>query len=138
MVQCLELFVVTSGVPQGCSRPDSKRGRVSEMLLTLRVGRITHGGGPVATHRKTSQHPRRIWAVVLTAFTIALSGALVGQPVAAVSAQPQGKIVMPRNANVIASCKFQVNRVANNSVYFTMTANARPADLDGYRANAFT
>ena len=93
----------------------------------------------MATHRETSQHRRRIGGVVLAVLALALSGALVARPVdATVTATPKAKIITPANGDVVASCKFQVNRVANNSVYFTMTANARPADLDGNRANAYT
>jgi hypothetical protein len=73
---------------------------------------------------------------------MALGLALASQPTAnAFTITPKGKIVLARNADVIASCKFEVNKVDklnNYDVTATLTANARPAGLDGYRANRFT
>lgn len=82
---------------------------------------------------------KQILAAVMVMGTMAAPTVVDLAPAdAAFTAKPKGRIVTPRNADVIASCKFQVNRVAQGSVYFTLTANARPADLDGYRANAYT
>lgn len=77
--------------------------------------------------------------VALAALGMALSSSLVSTTVdAAVTLTPKSKIVTPKNADVIGTCKFTANRVTSNFVRFTLNATARPADLDGYRANVFT
>lgn len=96
----------------------------------------------MAQHRARPTRRRRIRAVVLSALVLALSAILAGQPAAdAFTITPKGKIVRPRNADVLASCKLEVNKVDrlhNYDVTVTLTANAYPAGLDGYRANKFT
>ncbi|HET6165895.1 MAG TPA: hypothetical protein VFE07_03645 [Marmoricola sp.] len=96
----------------------------------------------MAQHRARPTRRRRIRAILLTALVLALSAILTGQPAAdAFTLTPKGKIVRPRNADVIASCKLEVNKVDkvhNYDVTVTLTANAWPAGLDGYRANKFT
>lgn len=96
----------------------------------------------MARHRAHSSRRRSIRASVLGALLLALIAALAGQPSAdAFTLTPKGKIVRPRNVDVIASCKLEVNKVDklhNYDVTVTLTANAWPAGLDGYRANKFT
>lgn len=95
----------------------------------------------MAQHRATSRR-RTVRAAVLGAFLLALVAALASQPAAnAFTLTPKGKIVKPRNVDVLASCKFEVNKVDKLHGYdvtATLTANAWPAGLDGYRANRFT
>lgn len=111
------------------------------------TSRISGGVGdagqlPPSLPRKNIEMKKQILAAVMVMGTMAAPVVLNPAPAdAAVTAKPKGKIVTPRNADVIASCKFQVNRVAtsaDHTVHYTLTANARPADLDGYRANAYT
>lgn len=96
----------------------------------------------MATHRATPSRRRRIRAGILGVVLMALGLALASQPAAnALTLTPKGKIVLPRNADVVGSCKFEVNkmdRYNNFDVTATLTANARPAGLDGYRANKYT
>jgi hypothetical protein len=95
----------------------------------------------MARHRANTSRRRRIRASVLGALVLALGATLIGQPAAhAVTLTPKGKIVLPRNADVVGSCKLEVNKVllGTGLVNVTLTANARPAGLDGYRANKFT
>jgi hypothetical protein len=96
----------------------------------------------MATHRATTSPRRRIRAGIVGVILVALGLALASQPAAnALTLTPKGKIVLPRNADVVGSCKFEVNkmdRYNNYDVTATLTANARPAGLDGYRANKYT
>jgi hypothetical protein len=95
----------------------------------------------MATHRATRAPRRRIRAKVVGVVLLVLGATLAAQPSAnALTLTPKGKIVQPRNADVIASCKFEVNKVneGDGTLTATLTANARPADLDGYRANRYT
>lgn len=96
----------------------------------------------MAQHRAQPTRRRRIRAGVLAALVLTLAATLAGQSAAeAFTLTPKGKIVRPRNADVIASCKLEVNKVDklhNYDVTVTLTANAWPAGLDGYRANKFT
>lgn len=96
----------------------------------------------MARHRADTSRIRRIRVSVLGALVLVLGATLVGQPAAsALTLTPKGKIITPRNADVVGSCKLEVNRVSHtppNDVTVTLTANARPAGIDGYRANKFT
>jgi hypothetical protein len=96
----------------------------------------------MAQHRARPTRRRRIRGIALSALVLALAAILAGQPAAdAFTLTPKGKIVRPRNADVLASCKLEVNKVDklhNYDVTVTLTANAWPAGLDGYRANRFT
>lgn len=90
--------------------------------------------------RSRSTRLRMVGAVAL-----ALAAAVVvGQPAAnaaGLTLTPKGKIVEPTNADVAASCKFTVDKVSPANGYattITLTANAWPTTLDGYRDNRFT
>lgn len=91
----------------------------------------------MATHRKNTTG-RRFGMVVLAGLGLALSGSLISAPVEAVTLTPKSKNVTTRNADTVGTCRFQATRVTPTSVHFTLSATARPAGIDGYRANVFT
>ena len=94
----------------------------------------------MATHRSKTRTKRRFGIVAAFAVGLmVLSGSVFGPPVdAAITLKPKTKTAISKNADVVSTCTFQATRVTNNFVRFTLTASARPADLDGYRANVWT
>ena len=127
----------------GLDLSSSGRGRVSKLRPSVPGGEGSLlRGDPMARHRASTSRRRRIRASVLSAVLLALIAALASQPAAnALTLTPKGKIVLPRNADVVGSCKLEVNKVDKLHSYdvtVTLTVNARPAGLDGYRANKFT
>jgi hypothetical protein len=93
----------------------------------------------MATHRRKTHTKRRFGVVAaLAAGLMVLSGSLFGPPVdAAITLTPKQKILTLKNADQVATCKFQANRVTPNFVRYTLTASARPSSIDGYRANVW-
>ncbi len=89
---------------------------------------------------KASPRRLRVAGAVLAAVAMTFTTAFVAQSAsAAPTVTPKGKIVKASNADVSASCKLAVNRVAaNGDTTITLTANAHAAGFDGYRANRYT
>ncbi|WP_183095553.1 hypothetical protein [Nocardioides stalactiti] len=51
---------------------------------------------------------------------------------------PQAKVVTPRNADVVGTCRFEVKRYQAAEIYYTLNASARPATTAGYGAHRRT